>query len=149
MIYEVVFFLALLSTALALGAALAHAYEMPNKMALTRDQYFVVQNIYRGWNRLAILLAIQGVSIFAVMLLSQQQPRVFLPAAAALGCLIAAQVVFWAYTYPANVATENWTAIPDNWIQLRRQWEYSHAAGAGLQVLAMSAIIIAALMRDR
>jgi hypothetical protein len=36
--------------------------------------------------------------------------------------------VFWAFTYPANVATNNWTVVPDTWASLRRQWEYSHAA---------------------
>ena len=34
MTYEIVFFLALLATALALGGALAHALELPNKIGL-------------------------------------------------------------------------------------------------------------------
>jgi hypothetical protein len=63
--------------------------------------------------------------------------------------LLSAQAVFWLYTYPANAATDNWTAIPDNWETLRKQWEYSHALGAAFQLLAMSALIIAALAHAR
>ncbi len=68
---------------------------------------------------------------------------------AAVLCLGGAQALFWIYTYPANVATNNWTSIPENWEILRRNWEYSHAPGAAFQVLAMSAIIVAALARAR
>lgn len=146
---EIAFFITLLSTALALGAALAHVLELPNKMGMPRDQYFVVQTIYAGWNRLAYLLAIQFVSMIAVIVMSRHEPWVFWPALIAVVCLIAAQVVFWTYTYPANVATNNWTTIPQNWESLRNQWEYSHAVGAAFQVLAMSTLIVAALVRGR
>lgn len=143
------FFVALLSTALALGGALAHLYELPNKIGLPQDRYFIVQDIYRGWWQLAYLLGIQFLSILAVIVLSRGQPRVFWAAIVALACLIAGQIVFWVYTYPANVATGNWTTQPDNWEALRRQWEYSHAVGAVFQFLVMSALIVAALARGR
>jgi hypothetical protein len=41
-----------------------------------------------------------------------------------------------AFTFPANRATDNWTALTDNWQSLRAQWEYSHAAGAVLYLLS-------------
>jgi hypothetical protein len=37
--YDVLFFIAMLATALALGPALAHAFELPNKIGLGRDDY--------------------------------------------------------------------------------------------------------------
>jgi hypothetical protein len=37
--------------------------------------------------------------------------------------------------------------IPDNWRVLRRNWEYSHLAGALFQCFAMAALIVAALSR--
>lgn len=148
-VYQIAFFIALLSTALALGAALAHALELPNKIGLERDQYLVVQSLYRGWNQLAYLLLIEFISILAVIIMARREPRVFRPALVAILCLIAAQAVFWAYTFPANVATDNWTTIPPDWETLRLRWEYSHAAGAVFQVLAMSALIIAALSRAK
>jgi hypothetical protein len=147
--YHIAFFIALLSTACALGAALAHAFALPNKISLAQDQYFIAQTSYRGWDRLAYLLAIELVSILAVIVMSWHEPRVLWPAMLALFGLLAAQAVFWAFTYPANAATDNWTTVPENWDLLRRQWEYSHAAGAAFQVLAMSALIVAALSRVR
>jgi hypothetical protein len=143
--YEIVFFVALLSTAVTLGGALAHLFELPNKIALARDQYLMVQGIYRGWNRLAFLLAVEFLSMSALVAMGWREVRVFRPAVVALVCLLAAQAVFWAFTYPANVATANWTMLPAEWEALRRSWEYSHALGATLQMAAMAALICAVL----
>ncbi|HCK81344.1 MAG TPA: DUF1772 domain-containing protein [Candidatus Competibacteraceae bacterium] len=143
------FFVALLATALALGDALAHLFELPNKIDLPREHYFIVQGIYRGWAQLAYVLAVQFLAILAAIILARHRPRVRWLAVAALLGLIAAQAVFWAYTQPANAATANWTLQPANWEALRRQWEYSHAAGAIFQLLSMGALIGAALARGR
>jgi hypothetical protein len=144
---DVVLFMALLATALALGGALAHAFELPNKIDLPRDEYFVMQKAYRGWDRLAYLLAVQFLAMILAALLSRHQPRVAALVIVAIACLLAAQAVFWIYTYPANVATADWTRMPADWERLRRQWEYSHAAGAGFQLLAMCALLAAAFLR--
>jgi hypothetical protein len=85
--------------------------------------------------------------MLAIAALSWHEPRVLWPTLAAIVCLLCAQAVFWIYTYPANVATDNWTTIPAEWESLRTRWEYSHAIGAAFQLLAMSALIIAALAR--
>jgi hypothetical protein len=145
--YNVAFFVALLATALALGAALAHALELPIKMTLSRDEYFVVQKIYAGWDRLAYLLLVELLAILSVILLSGREPRVFALSVLALICLLAVQAVFWTFTFPANVATQNWTHVPAGWETLRRNWEYSHAAGAAFQTLAMASLIGAVLAR--
>ena len=145
--YDAAFFAALMSTAVALGASLAHLFELPNKIDLGRDAYFTVQGIYRGWNQLAYVLAIEFVSIIAIIILSRDARQVRLWAAVALLSLVAAQAVFWTFTYPANVATNNWTAVPADWETLRRHWEYSHAAGAIFQLIAMTSLVIAALKR--
>ena len=95
----------LLSTALALGPAMAHLLELPNKIGLPRDAYLVVQGIYAGWNRLAVLLAIEVAAIVAAAWLSRDEPAVLRLALLALGFVVAAQIVFWTFTYPANLAT--------------------------------------------
>lgn len=141
------FFFALMATALAMGAALAHALELPNKMPLSRDEYFIVQKIYAGWNQLAYLLAIELAAIIAVITVHRREARVWLPALAALGGLVAAQILFWLYTFPANRATGNWILQPENWEDLRREWEYSHLGGAAFQVFAMAMLVIAVLRR--
>jgi hypothetical protein len=42
---DVAFFVALLAASFARGGALAHAFELPNKVGMTRDAYFTVQQI--------------------------------------------------------------------------------------------------------
>jgi hypothetical protein len=147
--YDIIFFIALLTTALALGAALAHALELLNKIHLAKDEYFIVQQAYRGWDRLGYLLAVELIAMLLVAALSRHEPRVLWPTITAIVCLIGAQAVFWSFTYPANVVTNNWTAVPAQWEDLRARWEYSHLAGAAFQVMAMSALIIAVLARTR
>ena len=144
---SVAFFVALLASALMLGPALAHTFELPNKIGLPRDEYFVVQQIYRGWNKLSLLLAVQFISLLATAFLARRERRVLVPTVLAILFVLGAQALFWTYTHPANVATANWTVQTDDWVGLRRVWEYSHLAGAGLQVLAMTCLIIAVVSR--
>jgi hypothetical protein len=54
-------------------------------------------------------------------------------------------VIFFTWTYPANQATNNWTTIPANWEQLRREWEYSHAANALVTLASFCALALSVL----
>jgi hypothetical protein len=144
---NVAFFIALMATAVALGGALAHALELPNKIALPREHYLIVQHIYDGWNQLAYVLAVQLTALLTLIWLYWRETRVARFVVLALVALIAAQIVFWMFTYPANVATGQWTVLPENWQQLRTQWEYSHLAGALFQLLAMTSLVVAVLRR--
>lgn len=67
----------------------------------------------------------------------------FRPALFAFLCLVATQLVFWLFTYPMNVRTRNWTSVPKDFEAARRQWEYSHATSAGLNLLAFVGVILA------
>jgi hypothetical protein len=60
-------------------------------------------------------------------------------------CLVVTQVIFWLFTFPVNQATVNWTVAPDNWLELRRQWEYSHAAAGLFNLLALVLVILSVL----
>src|SRR5262245_5346571 len=137
---DVAMFIALLATALALGGALAHAIELPNKITMSREEYFVAQQIYRGWDQLAYLLGVELTAMIAVPVRFWGKPRVAYPTLVAIAALIAAQLVFWIWTFPANAATQNWTVAPTYWDTLRTQWEFSHLAGAFFQLVAMSAL---------
>lgn len=124
-------------------------FEPPNKIGLSIADYFLVQQAYRGWNRLAIILLVQFAALCASAVMSRRPPIVFWCCVTAIGWLVAAQLLFWSFTYPANVATANWTQMPANAGHLRIQWEYSHAAGAACQLLAMSFLAVAVLARVR
>lgn len=138
---------AILATSLALGAALAHALELPNKISLSRDDYFIVQQIYAGWNRLGIVILMQLLALIAIVAAHRRDPSVRTAALLSLAFVTAAQVVFWIWTFPANQATANWTEKPADWERLRLQWEYSHLAGAAFQLAAMLALSVALLRR--
>ena len=140
-------FLSLLLVALALAPAMAHLLELPNKIGMSREEYLVAQQVYRGWALLGIVVIGALLSTLGLALLARRRPGEFGPALTAFLCIAATQVVFWTFTYPANQQTANWTILPDQWMALRAQWEYSHAASAILNLLALIAVIISVLAR--
>lgn len=142
-------FFSLLFAALALAPALAHLLELPNKMGLSRDEYLIVQQIYRGWAWLGLVVAGALLSTLVLMILLRNRPRQFALALIALLCIVGTQIVFWTVTFPANQQTANWNLLPENWQALRFQWEYSHAASAVLNLIALIALIASVLSRDR
>jgi cytochrome bd-type quinol oxidase subunit 2 len=147
MTLKIIYFIALFFVALALGPALAHLLELPNKINLAREDYQTVQQIYRGWALLGVVVAGALLSTLALTVKVRRERKAFVFALAAFLCIVGTQVVFWTYTYPTNEATNNWTMLPENWQELRRQWEYSHATSAGLNLLALVAVILSVLAR--
>jgi cbb3-type cytochrome oxidase subunit 1 len=123
-------FLAIVFTALALVPAGAHLFELPNKIGLAEEEYFVVQNIYRGWALFGIVLFGALAANLALALMVRRQRAPFWLALAAFLLVAATLVIFFTWTYPANQATSNWTVVPADWQELRTQWEYAHAANA-------------------
>jgi hypothetical protein len=138
-------FLSLFFTALAMAPAMAHLLELPNKIGLSREAYLTVQHIYSGWALLGFAVYAALFSTLALAIVSRHRKREFAFALTAFLCIVATQVVFWTFTFPANQATQNWTVLPDDWTALRAQWEYSHAASAVLNLLALIAAILAVL----
>jgi hypothetical protein len=147
--YDILFFLAILATLLALAPALAHLFELPRKLTLGMAAYFTVQRIYAGWNLFGIVILVQFGALLLLAIQSAGEYFVFRPVCVALALLVAAQALFWLYTFPANVATRNWTVVPPDWEALRRAWEYSHAGGALCQLLGLCALIWALFARVR
>jgi MFS family permease len=134
------YFFSLVFVAIIFVPAGAHLAELLNKIDLPRDQYFVVQNIYRGWALFGapVFAALFSTLVLVISLRRERRPMIW--ALIAFLCIVATQVVFWVWTYPTNVATNNWTTIPENWEALRRQWEYAHAVNAVLTFIAVVAL---------
>lgn len=139
------FFFALLFAALALGPALAHLFALPNKIGLPEVEYFITQSVYRGWALLGIVVFGALLSTLGLSIVLRHEGTPLVWAALAFLCIAGTQAIFWIWTYPANVATSNWTVAPENWEALRVQWEYSHAASALLNIAAMVALILSLL----
>ncbi|MBZ9860542.1 anthrone oxygenase family protein [Mesorhizobium sp. CA12] len=156
-------FLEVLTVVLVAGAmamALAHALELPGKLRLGRQEYFVVQRIYYpGFTIGGGIAEIGGIlATFALMLTSSGALHVWL-IAGALIALLAMQFVFWFMTQPVNkhwlqdvelnapakrfFATEGSDGTPlppaQEWTALRNRWELSHVIRA---ILAMLSLIL-------
>lgn len=142
-------FSSLLFVALALAPALAHLLELPNKIGLSRDDYLTVQQIYSGWALLGFVVVGALLSTLVLAVIVRNQPKLFIPAVVAFVCIAGTQILFWTFTFPANQETTNWTVLPDNWMALRTQWEYSHAASAVLNLVALISLIWSVVARDK
>jgi amino acid permease len=142
---KTLYFLALMLTAIALGAGLAHLFELPNKIGLGASDYLTVQRNYDNWWIVGLFVPLAFVSVLALTVALRGAGAPFTLALIALLLLVVELAVFWGFTAPVNRATENWTILPGNWEELRAQWEYSHAVRAILYVLALGALVMSAL----
>jgi hypothetical protein len=142
-------FLAVVLTALALVPAGAHLFELPNKIGLSQEHYFIVQGIYRGWVLFGLVLFPAVIVDLALAILQRRRPAPFWLALMGFLAMAATLAVFFTWTYPANVATSNWTRAPADWADLRRHWEYAHATNAVLTFIALCAVTLSVLaVRD-
>jgi hypothetical protein len=141
-------FLAILATAIALIPGGAHVLTLPAKMAMPEEPYFIAQQVYQGWAWLGIAIFAAVFANFASAILARHHPRQFLLSLAASLLVAATLAIFFGWTYPANQATANWTAVPSNWEDLRMQWEYSHAVNAALTFVALLCSVGAALLTE-
>lgn len=138
-------FLAVLLTGFALIAPAAHLFELPNKIGLSKSDYFIVQGIYNGWWMVGLLLPLSFLANIAQAYAARGDKSALVLSLGAAACVLVNLVIFYFFTQPANAATQNWTLQPDNWMTLRRQWEYSHAVNAVVMLVAFCLAIAAAL----
>jgi hypothetical protein len=138
-------FLAIVLTALALVPPGAHLLALPNKIHLPQERYLMVQQVYRGWAFLGVLPVAAAIANGWVAALVLQWRLPFFYSVTATLCLFGTLAIFFAWTLPANIATDNWVSKTPNWTALRRQWEYSHAANALITLVALCLSILTAL----
>ena len=132
----------LLLATLAMMPAAAHVLELPNKIGLSGIEYLTVQRLYRGWAFARLVVVAALMSMLVLLFMVRECPTAFALAWVAFLCLIGTQLVFWTFTQPVNRVTANWTLLPGDWFELRRRWEYSHAASAALNLVALVALIV-------
>jgi len=138
-------FAAIILTGSALVAPAGHLLELPNKIGMGPNDYFVVQRIYNGWWLVGLLLPAALVANIALAVAARRDSTALLLAMFAAALIALNLAIFLVWTQPANAATGNWTTRPENWLDLRRQWEYSHAINAGIMFVAFCATTAAAL----
>jgi hypothetical protein len=133
----------ILVLALALVPAAAHLFELPNKLAMSPHDYLIAQASYRGWALfgIAVVSAIALCGLHAYLVRSNR--IAFRWSLVAFACLVATQLIFWGFTHPINVLTDNWTLTPTDIEAARRQWEFSHAAASVFDFAALVAMVLA------
>ena len=100
----------------------------------------MVQAIYAGWAWFAIPIIAAIVLNGALFVIERRRNRASARAALISALLIITSLgVFFVWVFPANQATVNWTQVPDNWQEHRRQWEYGHAANSLIVFVALLA----------
>ena len=149
MAFESVRLLAVISVALCLIPAGAHFFELANKMYLPTAEYMTTQKIYAGWSSFGVAIIAAIVFTLTHTLMVRAERTAFLLSLTALLCIGATQVIFWTFTYPMNVATNNWTISPQDFEAARQQWEYSHAVNAVLTFVALVTITLSTLTSKR
>ena len=147
---KVLRFVVVVLFALALVPVGAHLLARPNKIDLPREEYFTTQAVYLGWAVPTGIVLISAIVAGLVLTIAVRgRGAVFWLALAGFGLITATLVIFFIWTEPTNNATNNWTTVPDNWHELRTQWEYSHTVNAVLTFIALCAVTAAALMDHR
>lgn len=140
--------IALVLSAIVLIPSGAHLFELPGKIGMEQDAYFIVQTIYAGWALFAIPIfgaILANAGLFVVLRRERNPGAPF--ALLSAGLIVASLAIFFAWVFPGNQATANWTTVPDNWDALRRSWEYGHATNAVITFLAFVATAVAAVRR--
>lgn len=134
--------ISILFVAMAMIPAGAHLFSMGSKLQLGGADYLVSQRAYDGWDMFAFVIVGTLISTLSLTVASYHAGEPFTLPGVSFLCLVAAQTLFWTLTFPANRATADWVALPDGWEMLRRQWEYSHAASAVLNALALLLLVL-------
>ena len=104
-------FLAAILTAIAMAAGFAHLLELPNKMPVSRADYLVLQQIYRGWALLGVVVLGALIMSGIVALRVRAGPAQFYLTLAATACIALSLPLFFIFTCPANQETQNWTIL--------------------------------------
>ncbi|MBD0272199.1 MAG: hypothetical protein ICV73_09740 [Acetobacteraceae bacterium] len=97
--------------------------ELPNKIGLGREQYFTARAIYRGWILVGAAASGALAANAALPIALRARRRPFGVAAAAAMLIAATLAVFFAWIFPTNQATADWTVVPQDWAAPRVRWE--------------------------
>jgi hypothetical protein len=136
--------------ALTMGMALCHLLEMPAKMRYEGALWLtLLQTLYGVFGPASAIIESGAVTAAAILaFFVRRRHAVFNWTLLGALCLIAANLAWWIWVSPVNAALSAMTpeTLPADWTRLRDQWEYTHAARAVLQIIALGAIVYSVLV---
>lgn len=152
MALKTVRFITLILIALSLGMAFCHTLELPAKMQYDGALYVRIQNsLYVAFGPPNIGAFIEVAALLAAFVLTfivrKRQPAFQLTLVGTICLLVAFPLIFFLFTEPANAVFRQATpeSVPANWMQMRQQWEYSHAVRFIFQLVGFSIILLSVL----
>jgi hypothetical protein len=142
--------LTIMFTALSLGPALGHLLELPAKMTYEGGLWLTVsQTLYGAFGTIGASFEVGAVvtAVVLAILVRQRRPAFGWTLLGAL-CVVAAHAAYWIWLAPVNATIAALTpeTLPADWMGLRDQWEYTHAARAALQIVALGAFVFSILV---
>jgi energy-coupling factor transporter transmembrane protein EcfT len=147
---KVLRFVVVVLFALALVPVGAHLLARPNKIDLPQEQYFTTQAVYLGWALPTGVVLISAIVASLLLTIAVRgRGAAFWLSLAGFVLIAATLAVFFIWTEPTNNATNNWANVPENWRELRTQWEYRDTANAILTFIALCAVTASALIDRR
>ncbi|TPM32653.1 DUF1772 domain-containing protein [Mesorhizobium sp. B2-3-5] len=154
----------------AMAMALAHALELPGKLRLGKERYFVVQQIYYpGFTIGGGVAEVGGIIATLASLLTARVGSIqFWLIACALAALLVMQGIFWFMTQPVNKCWLQGVELSSpakgffgtegrgrpaqsqetEWIALRNRWEISHVMRAVAAMLSLALLTTAIALHD-
>lgn len=146
-------FITLILVALYMGLEFCHALELPAKMQYDGQLYVTIQNTlysYFGFPGPGAFITMgAALSVVVLSFLVRKHRSTFRwTLIGTILVLLAFPVSYFLFIESVNVVVEQATpqALPSNWMQLRNQWEYAHAANFILLLLGFSALLVSVLI---
>jgi hypothetical protein len=145
-------FITLLFAACLMGTTLCHTMELPAKMLYDAQLWATVnQSLYWVFAFPVGAIIELGAIISTILLtfLVRKHRSAFRLTLFAAVCFAIAFFGVWiGLIAPMNAQVEQWTvgSLPDDWMQVRNQWEYSHVARFILHLVGFCALVISVLV---
>lgn len=146
-------FSAILLAALAMGMHLAHALELPPKLAWDAGLYQAVQStLYVWFGRIGPVLEV-GALLLVTALAWRLRGRgaVFILTMLSATMLVLSLATWALVVMPANAQLLQWQAsgvAPADWSHWRGQWQYGQAGIFVLHLIGFSALLCSVLRED-
>jgi hypothetical protein len=144
-------FLTILITSISMSAAVAHLLELPAKIKYDGRMWLtLLQTLYPpGFGTIGgYSEAIAVIMVLILTFLVRRRRPAFGWTVFGAICLIATHAAFRIWVQPVNTTLLPLTpdTLPENWIHLRNQWEYTPSMRAILQLFTLSALVISILV---
>ncbi len=143
-------FISMYLTAITLSLTFCHLLEMPRKVQYGEALYMAIQHslyLYFAWvGAFAEVGAVVFLVVLSVML--RKQGPTFYATLVATICVAAGLAIWFIFVSPANAQMAQWSDVPlpANWTNVRRQWEFGHAASAILDLIGFGALVLSEIL---